>query len=75
MKVRYRGGPMNRKIAQMPDGDQILVSAPDEEMMLGIMTGKITDPGGPVNKKGKYSRVVDQNKDGSYYFVWMGWDD
>jgi hypothetical protein len=74
MKVKYRGGPYNRKIATMPDGDYILVQSQDTERLFKLATtGKMPDR--PILKTGKYSRVISKNKDGSYYFVWMGWDD
>ena len=73
MKARFRGGPLHRKVQDFStDHQEIRFSAPYGQ----YHPIEVFDNPGLYNarKEGVYCRTIRPFKDGSYPFVWMGWD-
>lgn len=72
MKARMRGGPKNKRVMAVKDGTARIEMLKMPELSLHDWD-KVGVIGTTV--QGHYTIVNEPLKDGSYYFVWMGWED
>lgn len=74
IKARMRGGPYNGKVKAITNySDRIEVGKPKP---VNYATDSYSDSVfNPSYVRGHYTMLHEPLKDGSYYFIWMGWDE
>jgi hypothetical protein len=71
MIAKFRGGPMNRKTAQVPDGTSMWEVAGTA----GRTFDNYNTFAPLAIRRGRYSSTVHPFKNGAYPFVWLGWNE